>query len=108
MITISDMEKALHSIISTDEECAILLTRVKALEKKEKVILSQKFVELKGCGTNQERECLARTTQDYKNWLTEYEATVLDYQIKQLKRDSQILLIDCWRSLNANQRKGNI
>lgn len=107
MIDIPRRDKALTYLVQTDEECARAKALMLGLDKMEKTVLSVEILKTKGA-TAQEREAVARASQSYSEWLAKYEGAVLDYEMLRNKRNSEELLIECWRSENANRRAGNI
>ena len=101
-----DPEKALRYLASTDEEYARAKAHVKYMEHKRKTIKAAQFLEAEG--TIQQKESLAYDSQAMRDHLEEYKDAVYDEQILVSKRKSAELAIEVWRSMNANQRKGNI
>ena len=80
MINYNDAETALNYLVNTDEEAA----RAKALYD----------------GLYEQRKPI-RAVELIKN-------AHIDYEIFKNKRASNILICDMWRSVNSNQKKGNI
>jgi len=97
---------ALEYLKTTDESYAKAKSYVKGLEHKKKVILAEAYLE--ATGTNGEREQKAQVDKGHREWIAIHEEAVLDMEILAAKRKRAELTIDVWRSLNANQRKGNI
>ena len=87
--TEANVSAALHSLTETDVEYGQLIARVKALEHQVKTIKALVFLEAVG------------TVEDYQN-------AVADREIMGAKRKTHELVIDVWRSCNANRRQGNI
>lgn len=106
-VTDDRCDKALKYLISTDEGAAIAKSYMLGVEKQEKTILAVAMLESqeKTAGL---REAEARASDEYQVWQKSYENAVLDYEHLRNKRNSESLVIECWRSINANRRKGNI
>ncbi len=107
MISKDRLQQALTYLAETDEDAARAKTLVKGLEKSEKPTLAAQFLKVEG-GSIAERDAIARTSTAYTNWRASYKAAVLDYERLETKRNTEILMVDVWRSLNANRRQGNI
>jgi hypothetical protein len=101
-----DVEKALDYLKDTDEAHAKAKALVKALEHGFKTIKAEEY--LNATGTNGEREQRAYASTAYKELTNRYAQAVIDFELMENKRERAALTIDVWRSLNANQRKGNI
>ena len=106
MTDLKDVERALKYLSETDEAHAKAKALVKAMEHGFKTIKAAEY--LGADGTNGEREQKAYASQAYTEWTEKYEKAVVDFELMENKRERAILTIDVWRSLNANQRKGNI
>lgn len=106
MISDDRLQKALTYLATTDEAAATAKSYMLGLEYSEKTILATE--QLKHEGTIQHKDALARTSEAYTEWRRKYEESVFDFEILRNKRSTQVLIIETWRSLNANQRKGNI
>lgn len=106
MISAEMRDSALQYLASTDESCANARALQLYLEAKEKTILSMSMLDL--VGTVQEKDCKARTSSTYMEWLEQYKDAVADFELQRNKRKRAELTIECWRSENANLRRGNI
>jgi len=106
MIDQQRAEKALDFLAHTDESCAKARSYMLGLEKNEKTILSIEI--LKVDGTQQHKESIARTSQPYVDWVKQYQEAVYDFEILRNRRGTAELIVEAWRSVNANRRAGNI
>jgi collagenase-like PrtC family protease len=99
-------EKALDYLAHTDEVCAKAKSYMQGLEKQEKTLLAVEILKVEG--TQQHKEATARVTESYRNWTKQYEEAVYDFEVLRNRRTTAELLIEFWRSLNANRRGGNV
>ena len=106
MITEQRLTQALKYLAETDEPAAKAKAYMLGLEGQEKTILATQFLGIEG--TVAVRDATARTTQAYATWLTQYKESVYDFEILRNKRSTEALIVEVWRSLNANQRRGNV
>lgn len=106
MISEIRLDKSLSYLATTDEKAATAKAYMIGLEHQEKTILGVQF--LSETGTVAEREAKARASEAYKEWREKYEKAVLDYETVRTKRNTETLMVEVWRTLQANQRKGNI
>ena len=106
MISENRVQEALKRLAESDEPAAQAKANMLRLEKTEKTILGVVFLE--SVGTNGEREYKARTSENYRQWQEDYANAVLEYETLRNKRTKEELVIEVWRSLNANRRHGNI
>lgn len=106
MITPDIRDQALQYLASTDESCANARAFQLYMESKEKTILAMTILETSG--TVSERESRARTSSAYLEWLEQYREAVADFELQRNKRKRAELTVECWRSENANLRRGNV
>lgn len=97
---------ALRYLTDTDESYGRMVARVKAMEYEVKTIRA--LVLLDATGTVAEKEAKSCSSAPYRAFIESYQNAVADKEITQAKRKTNELLIDVWRSCNANMRKGNI
>lgn len=107
MIDQQRAEKALDYLAHTDEVCARARSYMLGLEKNEKTVLAVEILNSQGSSV-QEREAKARNSEAYREWSKKYEEAVYDFEILRNRRSTAELLIESWRSINANRRAGNI
>ena len=77
------------------------------LEKQRDTIKAEAFLRASG-ETAKEREKKADCHKSVREWLQKYEDAVYDYEIYKNRRAREVLVVECWRSENANRRKGNV
>jgi hypothetical protein len=106
VISADRLQKSLTYLAETDEPCAKAKSLMIGLERQEKTILAMQYLGF--TGTVEERKAKAQATPQYQNWRETYEQAVFDYELMKNKRSTEEMVIECWRSLNANQRRGNI
>jgi len=106
MIDFSDAEKALDYLKSTDTPAAKAKCLYEALDDQKKTVLAIVFMGSKG-GAG-ERAKNAEGSEEYINHLGKLNDARLDFETLRNKRKSAELQIEMWRSVNSNQRKGNI
>jgi sugar phosphate isomerase/epimerase len=99
-------ERALRYLAETDEEAAELKANVERCEFKAKQVKASVFLHFTGTVGEREAEALTgqRTTAAYE----EYFKAIRDYQAVANKRALQVLIVEVWRSLQANRRVGNV
>jgi len=107
MIDISRRDKAMRFLVETDEVAARAKAYMVGLDKQEKTVLAIEILQCKGSNA-QEREAMARVSESYREWLKKHEEAVFDYEKLKNERSSEELIVECWRSENANRRVGNI
>lgn len=107
MISPDRLQKALTYLAETDEPCARARSLMMGLEKQEKTVLAMQFLGVTS-GTVEERKAKAQATPQYQNWRETYEAAVLDFELYRNKRTTEELIVEVWRSVNANRRHGNV
>lgn len=109
MIDKERRDKALQYLIDTDEPAAKARAYMLGIEKQEKSVIGMEILEQKGKdGTVGEKEAKARTSSAYIAWREDYKNAVADFEIYRNRRHTADLVIECWRSENANRRQGNI
>ena len=106
-LTDNRIERALSYLKSTDASHAEARSQVDYLELKKKTIEAAAFLDAPE-GTVAEKQAYVYTTQAYKDHCEEYKQAVLEYQRITNERNREIQVIEVWRTVNANQRKGNI
>jgi len=100
------VQRALDYLIKTDEEFAKAKSYMEGIDRQEKSILAAEF--LKSEGSIEVRKAVAATSEAYKNWQEYNKQAVLDYEIMRNKRNTADLIIELYRTLCANRRKGNV
>lgn len=106
MIQYEHAAKALTFLVDTDEECGRAKTLSDALYEQKKTIRAIQF--LKATGSAAERTEKALASIEYREHLTIIKDAQMEYEILRNKRLTNQSIIEMWRSVNSNQRKGNI
>lgn len=106
MIKDSRCSVALHYLADTDEACAELKTDV--ARKEYALDLAKKRIFLEATGNVEERKAQAEVSAQVQSAVIAHLEATLAYEKLRAKRTTEALLIDTWRSVNANRRTGNI
>ena len=107
MISDERLEKALSFMATTDTRTARYLGLYRGLEDQTKSILAMCYAEAVG-DTVKDREMSALRDERYLDHLIKIQNARTNYEILRLKRSTEERVIEVWRSLNANARRGNI
>lgn len=106
MVSEQRLEKAMVYLSETDEKAADLKADVDRSEYKAKTTKATTFLHMTGTVAEREAEALkANETQDA--YRAHFQA-IRDYQAVANKRELERLVVEVWRSENANRRVGNI
>jgi hypothetical protein len=106
MIKEDRVEKALTFLRKTDELCAKAKALMKGLDDQKKTIHAIQY--LKSTGAQGEKDKIALASDEYAAHLDKVKSSIYEYEELKNRRDTEILVIETWRSMNANQRRGNI
>ena len=106
MISEKRIEAALTLLRESDIPMANARALMTGLDDQKKTVLAVEF--LKAEGGQGERQEKARASEAYKSHLEKYKAAVYDFEELRNRRQTEILIVETWRSINANQRRGNI
>lgn len=101
------MEAGLNFLASTDVDYARAKTLYDGLVEQRKTIKANCALR-SGEKTAGRAEMIAYTMPDYSMHLQKMETAHLEYLTLQAQRNTQAIVIDCWRSLNAARNKGQI
>ena len=107
MIDFNDAENALEFLKSTDKEAARLKARYNALDdfKKPALALIYNGIE-KGSAADKTKQ--SEGHQEYLSHLENIRVANEEWLCMYNQRKSAELQIEMWRSVNSNQRKGNV
>jgi len=103
----AEVGAALQYLSSTDDKYAVLVARKEAVkETRERIKAIAKVASGEKSDAAKTTEALA--SDEYGNWLKDWEDVV--YEVERLKaiRLRMVLTIDVWRSLNAARNKGQM
>lgn len=106
MINYDNAATALKYLINTDEELARAKTLYDALCEQRKSIRAIQF--LKSTGSAAERTEKANASEEYQLHLQAISDAQIDFETLRNKRLTSSSIIEMWRSVNSNQKKGNI
>jgi hypothetical protein len=98
-------EQAIRYLAETDKEFARRETHFNALDRMRLAVKGAAF-ETMHKGTNAERECAAFNSVEYRAHLKAIETAEGEYLEMRYKRETERLVWEHWRSLNANRRAG--
>lgn len=100
------VQKALSYLALTDEKCAKAKSLMLGLEHQLKTVKSVVYMQSEG--TVAERDATAYSSQEYREHVQKLEDATYDYELMRNKRLTEELIVECWRSVNANRRRGNM
>jgi len=107
IITDARMEKAVIYLSRTDDQLAAAKARFNGLKETAKVVKALAYQRsLNAVAAQKEQDAIS--SPQYREHLAKMEAAELDYLLLATKRETEIVIIDCWRSLNAARTKGLI
>lgn len=101
------IERALNYLRDSSKQYADAKARMKFLEQKRKSLKAAAFLEAQGSNVA-ERESKAYMDSEYLDCLNDYKQAVYDAELMSAERSAAELRIEVWRSLSANNRRGNI
>jgi len=97
-------EQALHYLAETDESCGAAKAHQERMEYKAKAVRQQVF--LLEQGTVAERQARAEVDHDYQSVLQQYFHAIKTYSAINNKRETERIVLDTWRTVQANRRSG--
>jgi len=106
-ITNEKMEETVLFLSQTDQEMARLKALTNGLDRQTKTIKAQAFMR-SGESSVSAREQAAYLSPDYRRHLERLNEAEYEMMTLQEQRNTAIVVIDCWRSLNASRRAGNV
>tara|TARA_R110002033_G_scaffold159384_1_gene195661 strand:- start:4825 stop:5145 length:321 start_codon:yes stop_codon:yes gene_type:complete len=106
VINYNDAEVALQYLNDTDEPAAMAKALYDGLYEQRKTIRAMQF--LKATGSAAERTEKANASIEYQEHLQLIKDAQIDYEILKNTRETKVRITEMWRSVNSNQRKGNI
>ena len=106
MISEKRCAKALSFLATTDERVADLKTDVARQEYM--LDLVKKRVFLTADGGVEERKAVAEVSTEVQVAVEVHLNAMVKYERMRAKRTTEALIVDTWRSVNANRRSGNL
>lgn len=108
MISEERLSKSLKYLAETDEPAAKAKALMLGLEEQIKSLKGILFVQLPSDMKVAEKDARVYAHEEYREHIEKYQNAVADYEIMRNKRETEGLIIECWRTLSANQRKGSL
>ena len=106
MLNYNNAEIALQFMVDTDDDFARAKTLYDALCEQKKSIAALEYGKLTGSAAEKNQQALA--SEVYQLHLRSIRDAQIEFEILRSKRLTNMCIIDMWRSVNSNQRKGNI
>ena len=100
------LQKALDFLAGTDLKAANAKALVEGLSEQRKTIKSMLYIEAQG--DQKKREAEAYAADEYIEHIEKYTNAIAEFETLRNRRITAALIVEVWRSCNANQRKGNI
>ena len=105
MISEERVEKSLVYLAESDEHYAYAHAKAKAIEKEEKIVKAQAFINAKRLyDTVAEANAVADLSQEYKDWKERWENSLADVKLLENKRETEKVIWETWRTEQANLR----
>jgi hypothetical protein len=98
------MEQAIEYLSDTDEPCAVLRSNMERAEFKAKQTKASIFRVSEGSVA--ERNAIADTSLDTELAYEDYFKAMLAFDAMKNRRATEAIVVETWRSLNANRRQG--
>ena len=106
MIDYNDAEKALEFLKSCDVEFARRKALYEGLDDQKKTVEALAFMKAEGSAA--ERSQRAKASDMYQDHIKDLHDARLEFETMRNQRQTAVLQIDMWRSVNSNMKKGNI
>lgn len=107
IVTDERCQKAIDYLVKTDEESAELKTDV--ARKEYALDLAKKRMYLESEGKNvEERKATAEISMDVQLSVEAHLKAMVTFEKVKARRVTAALIVDTWRSVNANRRSGNV
>ena len=106
MINYNHAADALQYLVDTDEEAARAKVLYEGLYEQRKTIRAVSFLNATGSAAERTERALASET--YQEHLLLIKDAQIEFEILRNKRFTKQSIIEMWRSVNSNQKKGNI
>lgn len=104
MISDDRLQKAMTYLAETDAECAELKVTCERYEYLKKRRRAAAF--LAATGNVEERKAKSELNDDVERVEREHMDVLVQFEQMAAKRKTEALIVDVWRSLNANRRQG--
>ena len=100
------LQKALDFLAGTDLKAANAKALVEGLSEQRKTIKSMLYIEAHG--DQKKREAEAYAADEYIEHIEKYTNAIAEFETLRNRRITAALIVEVWRSCNANRRNGNI
>ena len=100
------LQKALDFLAGTDLKAANAKALVEGLSEQRKTIKSMLYIEAQG--DQKKREAEAYAADEYIEHIEKYTNAIAEFETLRNRRITAALIVEVWRSCNANRRNGNI
>ena len=100
---VKQAEAAHNTLADTDEEYGRMSAYVKMAPYYLKLIKAKKY--LGSVGTIAERDAHAYSSPEYMEYVDGLDATTVELEILEAKRESWQREVEIWRTISANQRR---
>lgn len=105
MISEERVEKSLVYLAESDESYAHAHATAKAIEKEEKIVKAQAFINAKRLyDTIAEANAVAESSREYNAWKERWENALVDVKLLENKRETEKVIWETWRTEQANLR----
>ena len=105
MISEERVEKSLVYLAESDEPYAHAHATAKAIEKEEKIVKAQAFINAKRLyDTIAEANAVAESSREYHAWKERLENALVDFKLLENKRETEKVIWETWRTEQANLR----
>lgn len=105
MISDDRLQNALTYLAETDEELAQLKANVERAEYLKKRVRAAEFLSAEGKSI-EERKAKAEVSKEVEDIEHDYTRALVAFEHIAAKRKTEALIVDVWRSINANRRQG--
>ncbi len=100
------LQKSLTYLATTDEEAAQARAYMDGMNEQKKTVFSVEL--LKASGSVEVKKAEAYSSSSYMQHAKLVQQAIYDYEVLRNKRLTEALIVEVWRSCNANRRRGNI
>lgn len=107
MVKDARCEKAISYLARTDSECAVLKANVARMEYGAKLARARLFLLAEG-GSVEARKASADISEDVQAAEGRVADAIEAYEKVRAKRQTEELVVEIWRTTQANRRHGNI
>ena len=101
------VEKAIAHLVSTDARLGALKGHIEGLKHTIKATLAVQSLKAKGSSAT-ECKMIAEATPEYAEKIEELENAIIEFETISARRKTAELMVEVWRTQQANRRRGNI